>query len=493
MATQVPEQDPRNQYTATAGQTIFAYAFLTYDENEILVTQNGVQLVITVNYTVSGLGVLTGGNITLVSGASAGDLITIERNMELKRDIDYQNAGDFLADTVNLDFNRLWMSMQEVSTATALALQLDATDDFTGTDSPFYLPSKSLRASKGLGFDVSGNPIAIDVVAGGSSSASQINYTNLLSVVESVQDGIARNELKTRNAFLFATDSGTADNYVLTESTGITPTAYYVGGSIAFTPINANTGASVANLNSLGSLSLLTSDGSALPSGFLDPTRGVYTFIYTGFDLRFYGCSTVFADYIGDNQILLPKIVQGTPGYKISYDASGDAEETPDLKWVEHSTIDLTNGGANDTGAWTFGSIPTCDKIEIDIFGQSMSDSSKTAITIGDSGGLEVTGYTGGSRNIATTVTSTAPTTLWHLNASTNAAAVWGGKVILSKVSGNDWICSCTYIDSGGAINLGGGSKSLSDTLTQVQLKSSVSGLFDGGTATLRYYGNPEV
>jgi hypothetical protein len=55
MTTQVPDQDPRNQYTATSGQTVFPYTFLTTDEDDLAVEKNGVLLTITIDYTVSGV------------------------------------------------------------------------------------------------------------------------------------------------------------------------------------------------------------------------------------------------------------------------------------------------------------------------------------------------------------------------------------------------------------------------------------------------------
>jgi hypothetical protein len=43
----------RNQYTATAGQTVFAYTFEVYNKNDLVVLQNGTTLSEGTNYTVS--------------------------------------------------------------------------------------------------------------------------------------------------------------------------------------------------------------------------------------------------------------------------------------------------------------------------------------------------------------------------------------------------------------------------------------------------------
>ena len=80
----------RNQYTATAAQTVFAYTFEIFDDDDITVDQGGTILTKGTHYSVSGVGVSSGGNITLVSGATSGDIMTIYRSMALERLTDYQ-------------------------------------------------------------------------------------------------------------------------------------------------------------------------------------------------------------------------------------------------------------------------------------------------------------------------------------------------------------------------------------------------------------------
>jgi hypothetical protein len=84
----------RNQYTATAGQTVFAYTFEIVTDDDIVVLKNGVTLTKTADYTVSGVGIDSGGNVTLVVGATAGDILTLYRDMPYERLTDYTNAGD---------------------------------------------------------------------------------------------------------------------------------------------------------------------------------------------------------------------------------------------------------------------------------------------------------------------------------------------------------------------------------------------------------------
>lgn len=123
----VANNNPRNQYTATSGQTIFAYTFEIFAKEDIVVLQNGAALSEGTDFTVSGVGNDNGGNVTLTTGATANDLIVIYRDMDLNRTVDYQQSGDFLAQDVNDDFDRLWLALQQVDAQTNASVHLSIT------------------------------------------------------------------------------------------------------------------------------------------------------------------------------------------------------------------------------------------------------------------------------------------------------------------------------------------------------------------------------
>jgi poly(3-hydroxyalkanoate) synthetase len=58
-------------------------------------------LVLTTDYTISGVGVSSGGNVTLVTGAAVDDIITVIGATALTRTTDFSDAGDFLASDLN--------------------------------------------------------------------------------------------------------------------------------------------------------------------------------------------------------------------------------------------------------------------------------------------------------------------------------------------------------------------------------------------------------
>lgn len=159
----VLDNAPRDQYTATSGQTVFPYTFEIAAAGDIKVLQNGTILnqgAGAGEYAVSGVGVDTGGNVTLVTGATTGDIITLYRDMALERLTSYTNGGDFLAADVNNDYDRLWLALQQNTGTSNRALVAPNTDP---TNINMTIPDKATRLNKYLKFnDTTGNPEVSD-------------------------------------------------------------------------------------------------------------------------------------------------------------------------------------------------------------------------------------------------------------------------------------------------------------------------------------------
>jgi len=156
----VLDNAPRDQYTATSGQTVFPYTFEIAAAGDIKVLQNGTILnqgAGAGEYAVSGVGVDTGGNVTLVTGATTGDIITIYRDMAYERLTAYTNAGDFLAADVNNDFDRLWLALQQNGGDLDGRVLIAPNTDPTSIN--MTIPDKATRLDKFLKFNATtGNP-----------------------------------------------------------------------------------------------------------------------------------------------------------------------------------------------------------------------------------------------------------------------------------------------------------------------------------------------
>tara|TARA_R100001369_G_scaffold78796_2_gene108608 strand:- start:6558 stop:7457 length:900 start_codon:yes stop_codon:yes gene_type:complete len=173
----VIDNTPRDQYTASSGQTVFPYTFEISAAGDIVVLQNGAILnegTGVGQYGISGVDSDSGGNITLVTGATTGDIITLYRDMALDRLTSYTNGGDFLAADVNNDFDRLWLALQQNTGTSNRALVAPNTDPL---DINMTIPDKDARRSKFLKFNsVTGNPEASNILPGDFAASSMIFY-----------------------------------------------------------------------------------------------------------------------------------------------------------------------------------------------------------------------------------------------------------------------------------------------------------------------------
>lgn len=154
-----------------------------------------------------------------------------------------------------------------------------------------------------------------------------------------------------------------------------------------------------------------------------------------------------------------------------------------------------TNAVAQATTSGTsidFTSIPSWVKrISINFAGVSHNGSSSLLIQIGDSGGIEASGYLGSSSALSPAAVFTVNfTTGFGINAQ-DAANLHHGTVVLTLVdaSTNTWAAHGLISQSNvaGAVTVAG-SKSLSATLDRVRITTeSGSPAFDAGTANIQY------
>jgi hypothetical protein len=136
-----------------------------------------------------------------------------------------------------------------------------------------------------------------------------------------------------------------------------------------------------------------------------------------------------------------------------------------------------------------FTGIPSWVKrITVMFDGVSTNGTSPICIQLGDSGGIETTGYNGGATN--QTPTYIANTVGLNINAGTTVAAQIMGHAILTNISGNTWILSSGSQISAANITAAGGSKATSATLDRVRI-TTVNGTdtFDAGSINILYEG----
>ena len=141
-----------------------------------------------------------------------------------------------------------------------------------------------------------------------------------------------------------------------------------------------------------------------------------------------------------------------------------------------------------------FTGIPSWVKrITVMFSGVSVSGTSSILIQIGDSGGIETTSYTSWSAIVnSNSAVSTTGSTAGFIISTINAAAdILHGGVQLTQVTGNNWVEFGSVGRDGtvDGVTMSGGSKTLSDTLTQVRITTVDGNAFDAGSVNILYEG----
>lgn len=119
----------RNDYVGNGNVDTYAYSFRIFDETDLLVTVRNTSdvettLVLTTDYTVTGVGDAGGGNVVLVNSGQAwldggGDLLTnyaltIRRVRPLTQTTDIRNQGSFFPETHEDSFDHAIMIAQQL-------------------------------------------------------------------------------------------------------------------------------------------------------------------------------------------------------------------------------------------------------------------------------------------------------------------------------------------------------------------------------------------
>ena len=152
MSLPIIDRTARVQYTATAGQTQFAIPFEFFASSDLALYVGSVKQ--TTGFTVSGAGVEGGGYVTFSSGRSAGDVVTILRDMAIDRTSDFPLSGPFPIEALNDQLSRITAQIQQIETVLQTrCLQLPLFD----TANTVTVPDVASRANKFLMFGATGN------------------------------------------------------------------------------------------------------------------------------------------------------------------------------------------------------------------------------------------------------------------------------------------------------------------------------------------------
>ncbi|MBK2669219.1 glycosyl hydrolase family 28-related protein [Citrobacter portucalensis] len=117
-----------NDYTGNGVTTSFPYTFRIFKKSDLVVqvvdqSENITELTLDTDYTVTGAGGYTGGNVVLSSPLANGYQISISRELPVTQETDLRNQGKFFAEVHEDAFDKLTMLIQQVRSWLSLALR----------------------------------------------------------------------------------------------------------------------------------------------------------------------------------------------------------------------------------------------------------------------------------------------------------------------------------------------------------------------------------
>ena len=139
-----------------------------------------------------------------------------------------------------------------------------------------------------------------------------------------------------------------------------------------------------------------------------------------------------------------------------------------------------------------FTSIPSWVKrVTVMFNGVSLTGTEALLVQIGDSGGVETTGYASAVAYVGASTSGNSRTDGYVITVSGSATNTYSGAVTIVNISGNNWIQTGSMIYESitptSFVMLCTGIKTLSATLDRVRITNTGANTFDAGTINILY------
>jgi hypothetical protein len=190
----------RMSYTGNGALTTFAYPFQIFDAVDLEVYLDGVLQTYSVHYTLSGVGVPTGGNVVFVTAPANGTTVLLFRSIAQTQLSDLPSNDKFPSTTVETALDKLTMLTQQLNEVDQRTLKLAITSAFANLSLPDPVANLYLRWKADLsgieavaltGAGVIGVPVGL--TDGGTGATTALAARQNLGV-----DGIVRKTLTNR-------------------------------------------------------------------------------------------------------------------------------------------------------------------------------------------------------------------------------------------------------------------------------------------------------
>jgi len=483
----------RISYTGsgTTGPFSFPYYFLADGDLTVIKTTiaDGTEetLTLTTDYTVSGAGEAAGGSVTLVATLSSAYKLTIIRDPDILQPADYPANDRFPAATHEEALDRATMILQRLKDLIDRSFRLS-----DGDVSGISLILQNLGAGKLIAVNSAGTGIE-------SIAAADVDLTTVSAFIQTLLDdadaatarttlgaaSLGANTFTGLQTFAAGADIASATTVDLTAATG---------NLVRITGTTATTGVTINN----GQVVLCYPTG-AWPLTYHAtnmPIKGGVSYTCAAGD-------TVIFTKDGNGSLHVDIIPAALHPAIVSQATAEAGTDTTARLWTAErvkqaiaalgSSITLGTPVASTSGtSIDFTSIPSGTKrITVNFVGVTTNGTSPPIIQLGDSGGVETSGYLGTCSVFSTTVATTNYTNGVGLTTTWGPTLVLHGSVTFTKEnsSTNTWCASGVIGRSDLAgTHCMGATKSLSAELDRVRITTSGGAdTFDAGEINITY------
>ncbi len=251
----------KNQYTANGTLDTFAYGFLIFNTSDLEVYVDDVLQTLTTDYTVTGVGVASGGNVVFVTPPANTLNVTIIRSIPYTQTTDYTAYDPFPAETHESALDRGVMISQQLLEKQDRSLRMKPS--FTGTEVLLDAPN----AGKALKWNAAGTAIenSTDDVDGITSSASASATAAAASATAAAASATAAATSESNSA-TSETNAATSESNSSTSETNAAASEAAAAASAAAALVSENNAATSESNASTSETNAATSEGNASTS-----------------------------------------------------------------------------------------------------------------------------------------------------------------------------------------------------------------------------------
>lgn len=243
----------RWEYDGDAATTVFTYTNKIFADTDLEVYSDNVLQTLATQYTVSGVGVETGGAITYLTAPANGVKVVIIRVVADTQETKYPVGGSLPSGVIEDDIDRRTILSQQKEEKLSRAILTPSGEE----QMDMTLPVIATRASKYLGFDSGGQPVELDAPAG-TTTASTFGAKVILAA-----DYAAAQDLL--NIAASVTTAGTLTAYTLVSNETIVG---YDDGAVFGIDFHVTCGAApTIDIDGQGVKALVWPNGTALAAG----------------------------------------------------------------------------------------------------------------------------------------------------------------------------------------------------------------------------------